>query len=85
MSPPNSLYQTSESSQNLSPSSVSDLLALVSVLKPGIILSTEESKTPIQIAAIAADKARAASLLGGLLGPDGELISISRAKEIEVD
>lgn len=45
----------------------------------------EESKTQAQLAAIAADKARASGLLSGLIGDNGSLISVSRAKEISVD
>lgn len=79
------LELTNSENLKLSPSSVSEALTLASVLRPGIILSSEDSKTPAQIAALKADKARACGLLSGLLGDDGSLISVTRAKEIPVD
>lgn len=68
--------------QSLSPNSVSEFITLAAVLKPGIILSDTDSKTLEQLAV---DKARATNLLAGLLGDDGSLISVSRAKDIPVD
>lgn len=82
MSPKPDLYQTSANSPSPSLNSAFELAAFV---KPGIVLAVEESKTQAQLAAIAADKARASGLLSGLIGDNGSLISVSRAKEISVD
>ena len=69
----------SEDSQSRSLNSVSELASLV---KPGIILSAEDSLT---IAQLAANKARATALLSGLLGDDGSLVTVTKVKEISVD